>query len=150
MIASELQVHKDTLFLLKTILHYVNTSPKILRFMVGGLLVKSIARSISEIRKANMNEGRIRIEHINEAIGELDDAKTYVRVFTEELLPNKKYEEQIKKHEKEPQRYPEPRKSVHAWNAAQSSNATHLFDKIGKQLNGWKRSEQSRRNLRDL
>lgn len=68
MIASELQVHKDTLFLLKTILHYVNTSPKTLRFMVGGLLVKSIARSISEIRKANMNEGRIRIEHINGAI----------------------------------------------------------------------------------
>lgn len=117
MIASNLQVHKDALALMKLIIHYLNTSPRTLRYSLGGIIIKSMASCISEIRLANSNEGARRIEHINLAFGELEDART-------------------------PTRYPEPKKNVWAWDASQSANTTCLFDKIGKQLNGWKKAEQ--------
>lgn len=142
MIASNLQVHKDALALMKLIIHYLNTSPRTLRYSLGGIIVKSMASCISEIRLANSNEGVRRIEHINLAFGELEDARTFCRVFTEELVPNTTYERQKERHESEPTRYPEPKKNVRAWDASQSANATCLFDKIGKQLNGWKKAEQ--------
>lgn len=145
MIASNLQVHKDALALMKLIIHYINTSPRTLRYSLGGIIIKSMASCISEIRLANSNEGVRRIEHINLAFGELEDARTFCRVFTEELVPNTTYERQKERHESEPTRYPEPKKNVRAWDASKSANTTCLFDKIGKQLNGWKKAEQSRR-----
>lgn len=85
MIASNLQVHKDALALMKLIIHYLNTSPRTLRYSLGGIIIKSMARCISEIRIANSNEGARRIEHINLAFGELEDARTFCRVFTESI-----------------------------------------------------------------
>ena len=64
MIASNLQVHKDALALMKLIIHYLNTSPRTLRYSLGGIIIKSMASCISEIRLANSNEGARRIEHI--------------------------------------------------------------------------------------
>lgn len=74
MIASNLQVHKDALALMKLIIHYLNTSPLTLRYSLGGTIIKSMASCISEIRIANSNEGARRIEHINLSFGELEDA----------------------------------------------------------------------------
>lgn len=50
MIASNLQVHKDALALMKLIIHYLNTSPRTLRYSLGGIIIKSMASCISEIR----------------------------------------------------------------------------------------------------
>ena len=85
MIASNLQVHKDALALMKLIIHYLNTSPRTLRYSLGGIIIKSMASCISEIRIANSNEGARRIEHINLAFGELEDARTFCRVFTKSI-----------------------------------------------------------------
>ena len=41
MIASNLQVHKDALALMKLIIHYLNTSPRTLRYTLGGIIIKS-------------------------------------------------------------------------------------------------------------
>ena len=113
MIASELKVYRDTFQLTKLILEVVKQFPKLAKYTIGQRAIDTSLMMLDLIQMINMSEARERQTYFLRFIMNAEKLKVLVRLAVEEQIISLTKQSQI----------------------------AILQNSIGKQISGWKKSQ---------